>query len=560
MQLEELLELLRAGALREHRQSNLELKESWTRDHGRKLSALANRLEDQPAWVFVGVTDDGRLVGRDEKWARTTEQIMSQQLNQYLDPSQACTRIGCHDLDGRWVIVLALENPGAVVKWEAAAYKAVGTTMQVMTPAEIMELTVRLPGLSDYSAQPWQGAISSQLVGAFADSLLRRRTDLGQHVPAAEDSATFLQEIGIGDTNTRRILFGDCAFRLVRYDHAERVIENVTLKGLFQLLTDGFLDDIQHWSADQSGVPVPVYPPRALREGLANAVAHAAYFEADGDVIIEAFADRLSISNLCVRESEYFANKWFSRSHKTINRLLMESLRLSGHVDELGLGKNVIFVESLRNGKRPPQVVLEGGHRYDRWRLLLYGGHSDDTQLRLLQRCRQAYPEERKALIANALVLWRDRPVAEIRKFVDGESLPLFADVLTDLNGPIYYYRKGDRIVLRRWAAVLLGEGKDSKQLSIPEEESLLALAYELRTKYHLGYVTPKELRELAGMGHTASEGVLISTILGKWKENGIVERVKKGLYRFVPRQAQGSERATVLDALREPPDHKGPR
>jgi len=559
MQLEELLELLRAEALREHRQSNLELKESWTRDHGRKLSALANRLEEQPAWVCVGVTDDGGLVGRDETWARATEQIMSQQLNQYLDPSQACTQIGCHDLDGRWVIVLALQNPGAVVKWDAAAYKAVGTTMQVMTPAEVMELTVRLPGLSDYSAQPWRGVMSPQHVEAFADALLRRRSDLGQQVSAGDGSATFLQEIGIGDTNTSRILFGDCTFRLVRYDPAERPVENRSVRGLFELLTDGFLDDLQTWSAAQTGAPLPVYPPRALREALANAVAHAAYFEADGDLIIEAFGDRLSISNLCVRESEYFANRWFSRSHKTINRLLMESLRLSGHVDELGLGKSVIFGESLRNGKRPPQVVLEAGHRYDRWRLFLYGGHSDDTQLRLLQRCRQTYPEERKALIANALVLWRDRPVAEIRKFIDGESLPVFAEVLTDLNGPIFYYRKEDRIVLRRWAAVLLGEGKDSKQLSIPEEESLLALAYELRTKYHKGYVTPKELRELAGMGHTHSEGVLISMLLHKWGQNGIVERVKKGLYRFVPREAQRSELARVLDALKEPSGDKSP-
>src|SRR5262249_14493342 len=171
MELDELLSLLKAEAVGEHRQPDLELKESWTKDHGRKISALANRTESEPTWLCVGVTDKGALVGRDEKWARATEQIVSQQVNQYLDPSQACSRIMCHDLDGRWVIVLRLENPGSVVKWDGTSYKGVGTTLQAMTPAEVMELTVRLPGLSDYSAQPWDGAASEALVSSFAEVL-----------------------------------------------------------------------------------------------------------------------------------------------------------------------------------------------------------------------------------------------------------------------------------------------------------------------------------------------------------------------------------------------------
>ena len=70
----------------------------------------------------------------------------------------------------------------------------------------------------------------------------------------------------------------------------------------------------------------------------------------------------------------------------------------------------------------------------------------------------------------------------------------------------------------------MLGEGKDSKQLSIPEEERLLALAYELRTKYYKGYVTPKELRDLAERGHTNTERVLISALLrtrAEWPDGG---------------------------------------
>jgi hypothetical protein len=550
MELEELLLLVKAEVVGEHRQPNMELKESWTKDNGRKISALGNRTDEEPKWLCVGITDKGTLVGHDEKWARANEQIVSQQVNQFLDPSQACTGITCHDLDGRWIIVLKVENPGAVVKWDGAAYKGVGTTLQIMDAAQVMELTVRLPGLSDYSAQSWAGSISPESLIPFAKHLFSRRPELARDIHGEEQAVEFLGEIGIKDTNVTRILFGNCPYRVIYYDASEQVVDNSKGFGLANLLSGTFLDSIESWSSDQTGVPSPVYPPRALREALANAVAHAAYFENDGEIIVEAFKDRLSISNLCVRESEYFANRWFSRSHKTINRLLMECLRFSGHVDELGLGKNVIFAESLRNGKRAPLVNVEQGHRYDRWRLFIYGGHSDETQLRLLQRCRQTYSDERKALIASALVLWRDRQVAEIRKFIDGESLPLFAEVLADHYGPLFYYEKEDRIILRRWASVLIGEGKDSKQLSIPEEERLRDLAYELRSEYRGGYITPKELRDLAGMGHTAAEGVLISQLLRKWKSEGVVESVRRGLYRFVQRESRMADITKILEAL----------
>jgi hypothetical protein len=84
-------------------------------------------------------------------------------------------------------------------------------------------------------------------------------------------------------------------------------------------------------------------------------------------------------------------------------------------------------------------------------------------------------------------------------------------------------------------------------------------LAYELRTRFHKGYVTPKELRDLAGMADTQAEKVLISNLLRKWLSVGIVERVKKGLYRFVPREFQLGGLAKILEALKGSKDAEGP-
>jgi len=479
------------------------------------------------------VCDDGALAGHDETWAKKTEETVSQHINRFLDPQIACLGITCHNSAGKWFLLVKYANPGSVVYWNNSAYKAAGTTIEVMTPEESMQLTVALPGLTDFSAQVRAGDYDKGLVDEFARTVSERRrgTTLESICKLSSDDA--LKRIGIRDSNTQRILFGDLKYRVVKYDRDGVPIANDSRFGLFRLLTPSCLAEVQSWSGTQLGLTTDPYPLKALKEGFANAVAHSAYFEGDGDVILELFPNKLCISNLCLRESQYFANKWFSRSHKTINKVLMEALRLAGVVDELGRGKNLIFAESLRCGMHPPEVVLEKGGRYDRWRLYLYGGSQDRKHLRVFQRLKEMYHDEHKALIAYALVLWRGHTVSTIRQYVDGESSRTFAEVLADLNGPIFYYQKNDQIVLRRWVRVLLGEGKDSKQLSPVEEEELLDFASKMQIEYSEGYLTPKELRGYAGMGDTPSEVVLSSQILKRWTTLGKITKIKKGLYRF---------------------------
>ena len=529
--------LLRDGKLLEYRATNIELKSSWDKDYGKKISALSNRLSTSPHWLIIGVRDDGTICDNGDKWAKATEEVISQHLNKFLDPQITCLSISCHELNNKWYLISKIKNPGAVVYWDNSAYKATGTTIAIMNPEEIMQLTISLPGLTDYSAQKWKGLSDNDKVLKFAKNVSERRQDTSLKSIVNLAPQDILERLGIIETNTQRILFGDIQYRLVKYDKDNNPVSNVAQSGLYGLLDRAFTDEIQEWAKMFSRTKTEIYPERALKEGLANAVAHAAYFENTGDIIVEIYPDKISISNLCLRESEYFANKWFSRSHRTVNRVLMEIMRLAGFVDELGRGKNLIFAESLKNGKRPPEVVVERGGRYDRWRLFLYGGAQNKAQIKIYDRLKEKYKDEQKALIANALVLWSGHTVSEIRQYIDGESSRIFAEVLMDLRGPIFYYQQKDQIVLRRWVGVLLGEGKDSKQLSAAEEADLLDFVSKLQLEYHHGYITPKELRDLAGMGNTASEVNLSSQILIQWKDRGVLKKIKKGLYQFMKRE-----------------------
>lgn len=545
-------EALRDGSLMEHRWTNVELKEAWSQDCGHRISALANRVATTASYLVVGVSDGGSLLDKQESWARQVEQTISQHLNSYLDPVQAVRIVVCREIGTSWVVVLTAANPGSVVFWNQQAYKGIGTTTARMRPDEVMELAVRLPGRKDYSAQPWAGPVDGSLVAEYANRVAVHRSEASLLAALPGGPEAVLVAARLHGRSVCRLLFGPTRFRVVKYDAAGEPVENESREGLLRLVSPRFEQEVQAWTREELALTENPYSERALKESLANAVAHAAFFDNDGEIVVELHPDRLAISNLCLPESAFFANKWFSRSHKTVNALLMETLRWGGFVDELGRGKSLIFEESILSGKRPPQVFVEKAGRFDRWRLCLYGGVTDPLQLRLRNRLATIYRDRPRALIAHALVLWADQPVANIRKYIDGESLPLFAQVLGDLNGPIFYYKEADRIVLRRWAATLLEEGKDSKRLTIPEEEDLLNFAYGLQTEYHHGVITPAELRKFASMGDTPSEKSMSSEILRRWVKAGIVDRVRRGEYRFRPRDLETPNLESVLSPTAE--------
>ena len=191
-------------------------------------------------------------------------------------------------------------------------------------------------------------------------------------------------------------------------------------------------------------------------------------------------------------------------------------------MDELGRGKSLIFSECIKAGRRPPEVVIESAGRLTRWKLNLFATSSTMHYSRLLDRCRSVYGDEMRALIAVALVFWRNKKVSEIRQYVDGDFAAQFAEVLSSLDGPIFYSPQADQIFLTRWARILLGEGKDSKELSRVEENQLLVQTHEYCWKFNTGEVTPMELRRLGQMGDTQSEKSLSSRIIAKWTAQGV--------------------------------------
>lgn len=242
---EDIISKINDGSLLEHHFDNLELKSNWTQEYGKKISALANKNIEISNWLCVGINNSGEICDNDDSWAQKSEEIISQQINQYLDPQQACKTISCHHLNNRWFIIIEFENPGAVVYWNKKAFKSSGTTILEMEPDEIMGLTVKLPGLSDYTAQKYEGSFQDDLVQQYAQMVSQRRKGSVMESISALSSSDVLQRIGIKNRITCNILFGDFRYRMVYYDKNQNPIENEVHNGLFELLHDSFIQNIQ---------------------------------------------------------------------------------------------------------------------------------------------------------------------------------------------------------------------------------------------------------------------------------------------------------------------------
>ncbi len=538
----ELISKIESGILKEHCAQNVELKRSWNDKHGKRISSLCNKISYPKMWLIVGVDDDGSVYGHDESWAKATEEVISQHLNKKLDPVLACDTITCEVINSGWIVILELRNPGAVVKWESCAYKSSGTTSENMSPEEIMELTMELPGLADYSKQIIDRNVNNDIVNIFCDDVRAKNNDL---ISTTSDEE-LIRKIKMHSTNAENILLGNIKYRVIKTDKNNEIIENSTHCGLYNILTPTFFEEVKQWF--QCLNPKSnLLSDKILRESLANTVAHAAYSENDGEILIELFHNKLTISNLCFPEYAAFANKWFSRIHKSPNSFLMESLRMVRKVDELGRGKNLIFTESLKNGYSPPIVEITNVGRYNRWTLNIYCGASDQKNIRLYEKISEAYQDLNKSLIAFALVLWRDIKVSQILDYFGKEERKALAEVLADLNGPIYYFKSEDEIVLNRWVRLLIEEGCESKSFTPFEEKNLYNFARDMRS-YHGGYITPMELRSLANMSESSSERTLSSKLIKKWENEGKMIKVKKGQYQFTSSEEESrTERALKL-------------
>ena len=540
LNIDRLIELLEAGQLLEVTEVRVELKSDWQQEHGKDISAIANHSDFTGGWVVIGVNDQGKLLGKDSDWLRQTEAVVSNQINQYLVPSWAAKGVEGKSLPGGSCIIIEIQNPGEVTEWNNKAYKVTGTVSTLMTPDEQLSLSLRLPG-EDYSKTPDPQPVDGSLVMEFAKKL--------QEVDPAEFSddlasvapTDILKKLCLFETTTAAILFGGYKFRIIRYEINGDILDQEEKSGEYYALSDNFIAQIQAWTRKQgtvlrgqtaSAIEETPYPTKALREILANAVAHALYSRDQGNIVIELRPDRLTVSNNCSLEAKSFTKKWFSRDNYSRNKLLMRTLRAAKVTDEAGTGKSRIFRMMIESGKREPVVDFLELRNMGRWSITLYNEEQNLHLLALIKRFKESFSDPDKYRIATALVLWRESSWPEIQEKLDEHFMRVALEVMKSDASPVY--RINDRLFAKRWVTVGL-TGQMSKRFTEAEEEQILQVLKNYAFNFdRKGNISTNEARSIIGLSNASSEVTQLSNLFRKWAEKKLVTLIKRGHWKFL--------------------------
>lgn len=532
--------LQQSHPIKEIKFPRFELKAEWNKKHGSDISAIANHDSMLGGWLVVGICDNGKLMGKNIKWAESTEKDISCQVNEFLSPFYAVANIFVREFPEGCCILIDIKNTGDLIEWDGKAYKLTGTSSTEMTPDEKISLALKMPG-DDFTKKEWEGSVDSSLVLKYA----RKVKDADPRELSEElenlSSNQILQILHIKNTYVAHILFGNIPVRIAYYDENEDVIDTQTKYGAYSILSDEFISEIQNWTRKEaqstsnvsiSAVEEVPYPTEALREILANAVAHALYQKNEAEIIVDLFPDRLVIRNNAFIEARAFSKQWFARQTHVKNKLLMVVLRMAKISDELGSGKMKVYRLMLEGAKREPIIEFEDLRGYGKWKITLYNQERDHHFKSLLQRLFDTLPSKNHARLAAALILWKENTWSNILEKLD-EHFKLFAkEIIASSNSPVLII--DNKVFLKRWAEVIL-TGQATKPFSLAEENSfyklLQARAFKLSAK---GLISTSEARKLIGLSDSRAEITQLSNLFRKWKKEKMVEQEeKRGEWRF---------------------------
>jgi len=397
---------------------------------------LANRSSNAPAWLLIGVEDDGRVTGarpRHES-GRTDPARLTALIANRTRPSLT-PRVDLVSLQGKEVIAIEVPSAHTPVGTTSGKYlrRALGGDGKpCCVPMFFHEMHARQAdrGAEDYSALILPEATMDDLdpleFERFRRSIREHRG--GDQSLLSLPYVELAKALGAVETNGRvqkvrvlgLLLFGkEEALRrlLPTHEVAFQVLagQKVEVNDFFCGPLLRVMEECEQRFAARNReqeihvgmlrIGVPDYPLAAFREALANALVHRDYTR-PGAVHIQWHPDRLEISNPGGFPEGVRLDNLLITAPRPRNPLLADAFKRAGIVERTARGIDTIFYEQLRNGRPAPS--------YDRSNetsvvLVLPGGEANLDFVRLLV-------EESRAgrdlglddlLILNAL--WHDR-------------------------------------------------------------------------------------------------------------------------------------------------------
>jgi len=362
---------------------------------------LANRPGDRPAYLLIGIEDDGRVTGARARHGTATDPARLQALIANRTRPSLTVRIDTIDLSGKPVIVIEVPPVRSPVGTADGTYirRAMGGDGRpACVPFLFHEMQAHQAdrGILDYSALNlpdvrWED-LDPLEIERFR-RIIREGRGRGDESLLHLSDLELAKALGAIEANHQvravrvlgLLLFG-------REDVIRRALP--THEVAFQVLAgvDVEVNDFFRWPLVRTmeelesrfrarnreqelmmgllRIGVPDYPERAFREAIANALIHRDYSRL-GAVHVQWHSDRLEISNPGGFPEGVRLDNLLVTPPRPRNPLLADAFKRAGIVERTARGIDTIYFEQLRNGRPAPSygrsteasvvVVLPGG-------------------------------------------------------------------------------------------------------------------------------------------------------------------------------------------------------
>lgn len=387
------------------------------RDLVEAIVCLSNRVGIEPAWLLIGVEDDGRVTGARPRHGAVTDPARVAALIANRTRPSITVQVENVIVDGKAVLVIevpAQRQPVATSEGVFLRRTLGGDGRPACAPMDsyAVQSLQATRGLLDPSAQivadvGWEHLDPLEFE-RFRRSVRERRGRSDESLLDLSD-LDLAKALGVVDASggvhgvrlAALLLFGkDDALR--RYVPGHEVAFQV-LRGLDVEVNDFFrwpllrvMEEIearirarnreQELMVGLLRVGVPDYPERALREALANALIHRDY-QRLGAVHFQWQRDQIEITNPGGFPEGVRLDNLLVTAPRPRNPLLADAFKRAGIVERTARGIDTIFYEQLRNGRPAPSyarsndatvsVVIPGGKaNLDFVRLLVTEGQS----------------------------------------------------------------------------------------------------------------------------------------------------------------------------------------
>jgi len=344
---------------------------------GEAVSAFSNT---KGGTIIVGFDEDKDEITGVEIGKKTIEDLANY-IKQHTD-SSVFPRIKVEKIDGNEIVIIDVKESGEKpVFFKGRAYKRIGRSTHRITASEIRKLAAESKKIY-WDEQICEGAaieyINKENVKWFLRKAKKERNfDVDPETPLKEALERLKLIKGEKLTNAAVLLFGrnPQKFFLQARIRCARFKGTSAVDFLDMKIIDGnIIDQVDNaekfiLSHIKKAAKVVMfkreemweYPPDAVREAIANAVAHRDY-ECPGNIRVSVFDDRVEITDPG-KLPEPLTPEMLKQNHESVprNKLVSEAFFLIKNIEQWGRGTNKMVKWCLEHGLEEPDFEEIGG-------------------------------------------------------------------------------------------------------------------------------------------------------------------------------------------------------